>query len=133
MPLIDLDHVNIRTARLAEMTAFYGEVLGLEPGARPPFGFGGAWLYCGTRAAVHLVEVPEAPAGRQPRIEHFAFRAEGLAAFLARLRARRVAYRISIVPGVNLRQVNVLDPDGNHIEIAFGPEEKADLADYPGG
>ena len=133
MSLIDLDHVNIRTARLAEMTAFYADVLGLEPGERPPFAFDGAWLYCRARAAIHLVEVPEAPAGHQPRIEHFAFRAEGLAAFLDRLKARGVAYRISVVPGFGLRQVNVLDPDGNHIEIAFGAHEEADLADYAGG
>ena len=133
MSLIDLDHVNIRTTRLAEMTAFYSAALGLEPGERPPFAFDGAWLYCGPRAAIHLVEVPEAPAGHQPRIEHFAFRAEGLSDFLERLRARGVAYRISIVPGFGLRQVNIYDPDGNHIEVAFGAQEEAGLADYAGG
>ena len=42
-----------------------------------------------------------------------------------------MAYRISIVPGMNLRQVNIHDPDGNHIEIAFAAEEEADLSDYP--
>ena len=81
MPLIQLDHVNIRTARLAEMTAFYRDVLGLAPGNRPPFAFDGSWLYCGERAAVHLVEVPEPPEGRAPKIEHFAFQASGLTDF----------------------------------------------------
>ena len=79
-----LDHVNIRTANLAALRRFYSDVLGLKDGARPPFKFGGAWLYCGEQAAVHLVEVGQAPAGHQPRIEHFAFRAAGLADFLAR-------------------------------------------------
>jgi catechol 2,3-dioxygenase-like lactoylglutathione lyase family enzyme len=141
MALIDLDHVNIRTTRLAEMLRFYGRVLGLEEGPRPPFRVGGAWLYCGPRAAVHLVEVdetPEAPAeappgAPKPRIEHFAFQAEGLADFLERLKDYGVAYRISIVPGLEIRQVNILDPDGNHIEVAFAAGEQADLADYPGG
>lgn len=134
MALIDLDHVNIRTTRLADMTDFYQSVLGLENGERPPFrGFGGAWLYCGTRAAVHLVEVTEDPEAPKPRIEHFAFRAEGLTGFLDALKDRGVAYRISIVPGLELRQVNIHDPDGNHIEIAFGGAEQADLSDYPGG
>lgn len=118
-----LDHVNIRTARLTEMTVFYAEVLGLRPGARPPFKFDGAWLYCGERAAIHLVEVDRAPRAGEPRIEHFAFRAVGLADFLARLREMDVAYRITTVPGVNLRQVHVQDPDGNHIEVAFAAEE----------
>jgi len=128
-----LDHVNIRTARLAEMTSFYATVLGLKPGERPRFQFDGAWLYAPDgRAAVHLVGVAKAPAAGEPRIEHFAFRAQGLADFLAHLRSLDVAYRISIVPGLELRQVNIFDPDGNHIEVAFGAREDADLSDYPG-
>jgi catechol 2,3-dioxygenase-like lactoylglutathione lyase family enzyme len=113
------------------MTAFYTEILGLRPGARPPFRFPGAWLYCGERAAVHLVEVAKTPDAGEPRIEHFAMRAVDLSEFLTHLRERDVAYRISIVPGLELRQVNIHDPDGNHIEIAFGAEEEADLTDYP--
>ena len=35
MTLLALDHVNIRTARLAEMTRFYEEVMGLPKGPRP--------------------------------------------------------------------------------------------------
>ncbi len=133
MPLKTLDHVNLRTARLSEMTAFYSEVLGLRPGSRPPFAVGGAWLYTPDgRAALHLVEVPKTPEAGEPRIEHFAFRAELLANFLSHLRGLDVAYRISIVPGLILRQVNLLDPDGNHIEIAFAAEEEADLSDYHG-
>ena len=61
-----LDHVNIRTANLAVLRRFYNEVLGMKDGARPPFKFGGAWLYCGEQAAVHLVEVASPPAGQQP-------------------------------------------------------------------
>ncbi len=134
MALIELDHVNIRTTRLAEMARFYETVLELAPGARPPFRFDGAWLYCGDKAAVHLVEAPEAPDAPNPRIEHFAFRAAGLAGFLDRLKSEGVAYRISMVPDLGLRQVNIFDPDGNHIEIAFGPAEQADdLSDYAGG
>ena len=132
MALSSLDHVNIRTARLAELTGFYTKILGLDPGARPAFRFPGAWLYCDGRAAVHLVEVPEPPEKSAPRIEHFAFRAEGLSDFLAQLRAHRVAYRTAIVPGLEIRQIHIHDPDGNHIEIAFAPEEEADLSDCPG-
>ncbi len=132
MTLSALDHVNIRTARLSELTSFYTEVLGLAPGVRPGFRFPGAWLYCGERAAVHLIEVSEPPQEPDPRIEHFAFRAQGLADFLANLRANGVAYHTAVVPDVEIRQVHIRDPDGNHVEIAFGPEEQADLGDYPG-
>lgn len=132
MTLQQLDHVNIRTARLAEMTRFYAEVLQLRPGVRPPFRFHGAWLYCGDVAAVHLVEVETPPQAGEPRIEHFAFRAAGLAGFLARLREMDVAYRATVVPEVGIRQVHLYDPDGNHIEIAFAASEEADMSDYPG-
>ena len=133
MPLAALDHINIRTARLGVLTDFYARVLGLKPGKRPPFDSGGAWLYCGDRAAVHLVEVSDSPEVPAPRIEHFAFRAENLAEFLAQLREFDVAYKTNIVPDLEIRQVNIHDPDGNHIAIAFGREEEADLSDYPGG
>jgi catechol 2,3-dioxygenase-like lactoylglutathione lyase family enzyme len=132
MALSNLDHVTIQTARLAELTGFYAEVLGLDPGARPSFRFPGAWLYCDGRAAVHLIELQEAPNAGDPRIEHFAFRAEGLSDFLAQLRARGVAYSTAIVPDLEIRQVHIRDPDGNHVEIAFGAQEEADLSDYPG-
>jgi len=125
MSLHWLDHVNIRTARLAEMVRFYTRVLGLEEGERPPFPFGGSWLYCGEKAAVHLVETPSTPAGTGPRIEHFAFRASDLVDFLDRLGKHGVDYDITVVPGLELTQVNVRDPDGNHIEIAFEPHERA--------
>ena len=56
MAMFWLDHVNIRTARLDEMSKFYEDVLGLKRGKRPSFQFGGAWHYCGSNAIVHLVE-----------------------------------------------------------------------------
>src|SRR5690606_40480104 len=109
MPLARLDHVNLRTANLPAMVAFYTEVLGMTLGPRPPFAFGGAWLYCGqgnsSRPTVHLVEVARQPApDGELRLEHFAFAAEGLAGFLADLRRRDVGYRIGVVPGLGTIQ-----------------------------
>lgn len=116
-----LDHVNIRTANLAALSDFYANILGLPKGARPPFRFDGAWHYCGGRAVVHLVEVAKQPTGREPRLEHFALRAEagGLDAFIAQIKAAKVMYNVSEVPGTGITQVNVHDPDGNHIEVQF--------------
>ena len=119
-----LDHVNIRTGQIAAMKRFYIGVLGLEEGERPPFSFAGSWLYCGTRAVVHLVETEQTPAGVEPRIEHFAFRADGLSAFLAHLANENVSYRLGVVPGRALRQVHLTDPDGNHIEVAFAGDQQ---------
>lgn len=138
MPLARLDHVNLRTANLAAMEAFYVEALGMTPGPRPPFAFNGTWLYCDGQATVHLVEVPSvevlgqpAPAG-ELRLEHFAFAAAGLAEFLARLKQRGEPYRIGVVPGFGIVQVNVHDPDGNHIHVDFAPAEAASVPGEPG-
>lgn len=125
MPLAWLDHVNIRTVNLEAMTRFYADVLGLTLGPRPPFSFEGAWLYCGDKAAVHLVSKRDVSTA-ESSIDHFAFRATGLAEFVDRLKANDVPYRITVVPELELRQVRIADPDGNRIEVAFPPEESVD-------
>ncbi len=129
MTIVDLDHVNIRTANGATLVRFYQEVLGLEVGPRPPFSFDGTWLYCGSKAAIHLVEIDTPGArGGISGIEHFAFTAKGLDAFLDRLRGAEVAYDLRTVPEWGIRQVHLRDPDGNHVEVAFSPEEAAQAA-----
>lgn len=132
MTLSNFDHVNVRTANLDGLLHFYCEVLGLEKGPRPAFRFDGAWLRCGDRASLHLREVPSQPNTGEPRIEHFAFWATDLAEFVARLRRHQVAYTISVVPELGNKQVNIHDPDGNHVEIQFAAEEEADLSPFDG-
>ena len=123
MPLTTLDHVNVRTARLEEMVRFYEQALGMHAGERPPFPFGGAWLYVGTQPVVHLValDAPEQPG--DPQIEHVAFLATGLAEMTARLEAAGAPFERRVVPGVGNVQLFVRDPDGNRIEIQFDASE----------
>jgi len=123
MQIGTLDHVNLRTANLEAMVAWYGEVLGMPEGARPPFAFPGAWLYAGADPVVHLVGVDAPPGGKDPKIEHFALSATGLEAFLERLGRLGVDYQAVRVPGYRILQINLHDPDGNHIHIDFTPEE----------
>lgn len=132
MPLHKLDHVNLRTADLARLRDFYIEVLGMTDGARPDFGFGGAWLYCGEDPFVHLVEVSRQPAPEgELRLEHFAFSATGLADFLALLKGRGLDYRLAVIADFGIIQVNIHDPDGNHIHVDFAVAEAADVPDEP--
>lgn len=123
-----LDHVNIRTAQLEVMTAWYQDVLGLTSGARPDFPFGGAWLYAGASPIVHLVDTegPLSPVEETLQIEHAAFQARDYRAFVANLEASGVGYDLAKVPGMPIVQVNVFDPDGNHLHIDF------DAAEVPG-
>jgi catechol 2,3-dioxygenase-like lactoylglutathione lyase family enzyme len=120
MTLLGLDHVNLRTARVAELTAFYCDVLGLRVGPRPAFAFGGAWLYCGERAVVHLVEVETTPEpGAELRLQHFAFRGSDLAPLLQRLEQAGLTPRLGVLPDFGICQLNVVDPDGNHLHLDY--------------
>jgi catechol 2,3-dioxygenase-like lactoylglutathione lyase family enzyme len=116
-----LDHVNIRTSDLERAIAFYSEILGLKLGPRPDFGFPGAWLYSGEDAIVHLVGVadPPAPYRADQQLEHFALRGDDIDAFVALLEAKGVPYRPFDVPGTKITQINLDDPDGNHLHVDF--------------
>lgn len=120
-----LDHLNIRTGQLDKMIAWYCDILRLENGPRPPFPFPGAWLYAQDRAIVHLVDADPAPAdqGTDLKLEHGAFRASGYDAFLARLDAAGERFEVSKVPDMPIVQVNVWDPDGNHLHVDFDASE----------
>ncbi len=128
MKLGRLDHVNVRTRDLDKMAAWYQKVLGLSQGKRPSFSFPGAWLYIDDKPIIHLVGVDRSLPAQQDdlRLEHFAISATGLTAFLARLKADDVTYRLNKVPDFPIVQVNLWDPDGNHIHIDFPADEAAD-------
>ena len=53
------------------------------------------------------------------QLEHFAFSAVGLKDFLARLERENVPYDGRRVQGGGGVQINVRDPDGNHIHVDF--------------
>lgn len=125
MEIQAFDHVNVRTANLDAMVAWYGKILGIVPGPRAAFPFPGAWLYLGDQALIHLVGI-DAPPGADAadlRLEHFAFSASGLVDFIALLDREGVGYRLGITPGEaptgGIVQVNIADPDGNHIHVDF--------------
>lgn len=124
MQLGRLDHVNVRTSRVDAMTRWYESVLGMRAGERPNFPFPGAWLYIGDHPCVHLVGVTAEPTNADPKVEHFAFQASGLSSFLADLVRDFIPHETRKVPGLGIVQVNVWDPDGNHIHIDFAPHEE---------
>lgn len=123
-----LSHVNIRTTNLEEMRGWYVRVLGLKDGWRPPFSFPGVWLYAGEDPIVHLVGVERAPSAdaANVRLEHFALQGDDLAALRARLQAEGLASREARVPGTDLLQINIHDPDGNHIHVDFHVKGEGD-------
>jgi catechol 2,3-dioxygenase-like lactoylglutathione lyase family enzyme len=119
-----LDHVNVRTANLSRLVRFYAEVVGLQEGERPPLGFPGAWLYADGRPVIHLVGVEQQPEPEGAlRLEHFAFTATDLTAFLAKLERLGVEFRQSRQAGTGNVVVNLRDPDGNRLHVDFDASE----------
>jgi catechol 2,3-dioxygenase-like lactoylglutathione lyase family enzyme len=122
MNILGFDHCAIVTPDVAGTAAFYECVLGFAPGPRPQFAVRGAWLYQGHRALVHIIEGQ--PSGERAALEHVAFAATGLSAFVARLRQGDIPFELKRQPNpVDTWQLFVRDPNGVRIEIDFAATE----------
>ncbi len=117
-----LDHFNIRTRKLAETVRFYEDVLGLEKGARPNFAFPGAWMYSEGKPVVHLVDISATDEPQKPDsgvVHHVAFVSRGFAGMKQRLHSKGMDYEARQVPGGELWQIFVRDPNGVMIELNY--------------
>jgi catechol 2,3-dioxygenase-like lactoylglutathione lyase family enzyme len=133
-----LDHFNIRTRNLADTVHFYEDVLGLEKGPRPNFAFPGAWMYSEDKAVVHLVDISgtsEPQKADSGVVHHVAFASRGFDDMKQRLKAKDMQFEARQVPGGELWQIFVDDPNGVMIELnyeavkeggAAAPEERKD-------
>ena len=118
MPILNLDHVNIRTAELARTTAFFTDVLGLTVGWRPDFQFPGAWLYVGAKDLVHLVEVKRPGAASQgSALDHFAFAIDDYDAAVHALETAGIAFQALVSPEGDIRQLFVTELNGVTFEL----------------
>ena len=132
MSPLRLDHVTLTSACLDETVAFYGDILGLRPGRRPPLEANGvkvpgAWLYAdgGDYPIVHLID-RKPQDGSTGAFDHFAFRGAALLPFLDHLRAHAIAFKASPVADTADTQVHLFDPNGVKIELIFA--ERVDPA-----
>jgi len=125
MAITAMDHFTVTTDRLSQSIAFY-TALGLQVGPRPDFSVGGAWLYAGDRAILHLVEAASErmPAVRRGAIDHIAFRGDGLIAVSDWLEARGIGRTLLRTPRPFTQwQLFFLDPNGAEVEIDFDADE----------
>ncbi|MDE1936789.1 VOC family protein [Bradyrhizobium sp.] len=117
-----LDHFNIRTRKLADTVRFYEDVLGLEKGDRPNFAFPGAWMYSEGKAVVHLVDISPTEEAQKPDsgvVHHVAFVSRGFDAMKSRLKSKNMPFDARQVPGGDLWQIFVNDPNGVMIELNY--------------
>ena len=125
-----LDHVTIRTAKLAETVDFYREYFGLSIGWRPPFppSVPGVWLYAqgSDYPQLHVIETSE-DVGRGGMIDHIAFRGTGLVDYVEKLRAGGQAFEAKRIPAMPYTQVHISDPNGIILEMTFEEQVDQDL------
>jgi len=117
-----LDHFNVRTRKFPETVHFYSDVLGLEKGPRPNFTFPGAWMYSEGRPVVHLVDITPSSEAQKPDsgvVHHVAFVSRGFNAMKQRLKQKGVAFDTREVPGGDLWQIFITDPNGVMVELNY--------------
>jgi len=129
MSVTAVNHFTILTDDLPSTLAFYEEHLNLKPGARPPFTFPGAWLYAdagkGPDPILHIVAGVDKARLVKGVIDHMAFSGKGLAAAVAKLKAKQVQYDLRQLPGYGTWQLFFFDPNGARVEIDFDKSEAA--------
>ena len=125
MATTGMNHFTILTDDVPRTVRFYGDLLGLTDGPRPPLGFPGAWLYSGDSALVHVVGGRSRDELKAGVIDHMAFSATGLEAMLTALTARNVKHVCRQQTGTGIWQVFFHDPNGAKVELDFPPEESA--------
>ncbi|MFO1187039.1 MAG: VOC family protein [Alphaproteobacteria bacterium] len=118
MTVFGLDHVTIKTPRVAETRAFFVDVLGLEEGWRPDLASRGSWLYARGVPVLHLVEI-DAELPGDGALEHFSLAIADMDAMLARLEARGISYRHIHSANDLGRQAFFRDPNGVMIELTW--------------
>jgi catechol 2,3-dioxygenase-like lactoylglutathione lyase family enzyme len=137
MPLERLQHALIQTTDLAGTVRWWHEVLGLETGPHPDFGFPVEWLYLDGEDVLHLTEGGAAVSanrqtylGQQSQaetgtgvIDHLAFRASDLPGMVARLRRLGVEAKARRVNAQGLFQLFLFDPNGIKVELNFEAAE----------
>jgi catechol 2,3-dioxygenase-like lactoylglutathione lyase family enzyme len=117
-----LDHFNIRTRRLDDTVRFYEDILGLQNGDRPNFSFPGAWMYSEGRPVVHLVDISPTSEPQKPDsgvVHHVAFASRDFNGMKQRLQSKGMAFDTRQVPGGELWQIFVRDPNGVMIELNY--------------
>jgi len=143
LSITGVNHISRETCDVERLASFYREVLGLAQIPRPDFGFGGAWFQLpggGKSTTLHIIQrdpqKPSAAPGetlqdaadllgagcRAPerfirRGHHLALTVQDIEAAKRGLTAHGIGYAVNAVPGTQVVQLFVYDPDGNGIEI----------------
>lgn len=138
MRVTDINHVAIKTLDLDRTNWFYTEVLGMSFAPRPPLGFPGSWLKMG-ETMIHVFAGEGAfdakgnfsPGGAA--VDHISINAEDFDGFAALFDRHGLDWRENDIPGANIWQLFVKDPNDILIELNFNKSaEPAGTKGYRG-
>jgi 2-polyprenyl-6-methoxyphenol hydroxylase-like FAD-dependent oxidoreductase/catechol 2,3-dioxygenase-like lactoylglutathione lyase family enzyme len=145
LALVAANHVSRGTSNVSRLLHFYQKILGMSVmDDRPDFGFGGAWLLLPGGLPFHIIESdalkpkPVSSSGSDidimaagnaddgiimpperfiRRSEHIAFTVNDIEQAKEQLKAHSIPFAVNYVPGTNITQLFLYDPDGNGVEI----------------
>lgn len=127
MSVSAMNHFTILTDDLDATLSFYSDLLGLQPGDRPPFTFPGAWLYAQGSGDAILHVIGGRPSADLVKgvIDHMAFTAHDLPGAVQKVKARGLAYDLRRLPAYGTWQLFFMDPNGAKVELDFDASEPA--------
>ncbi|MGB7541105.1 MAG: VOC family protein [Burkholderiales bacterium] len=138
MPLSHIEHYLVAADDMEKTRDWYRDVLGMQEGWHPDFGFPVYWMYLGGQDVVHIGRNAKAASESQKiylgrasqntgagtgAVDHIAFRAKGLKETMAHLRRRKVEFNERRANGQALYQLFLYDPNGIKVELNFDAAE----------
>ena len=128
MEVDTIDHVNVETDDVDRSAKFYREVIGLKEGPRPDFDRPGFWMYAGDKPVVHIIKTAQnnkmLTGSKDASISHFALQIKNLKNARDHLDSLGIEYNILQVPGTEIGQLFLEDPEGVLIELINLPDGK---------
>ena len=138
MPLSHIEHYLVAAQDMERTRDWYRDVLGMQEGWHPDFGFPVYWMYldgkdvvhigrnassAGDNQKVYLGRLAQDTGGGTGAIDHIAFRARGLKETMAHLRRQGVSFSERRANGQALYQLFMYDPNGIKVELNFDAAE----------
>ena len=142
MPLTHIEHYLIAADDMDRTRDWYRDVLGMQEGWHPDFGFPVYWMYLDGVDVVHISQSAKKASDNQKAylgrtsqntgagtgaIDHIAFRAKGLRETMAQLRSGSIPFNERRANGQALYQLFMFDPNGIKIELNFDAAEAEGL------
>lgn len=123
MSVSGMNHFTLLTKDVEATEDFYGDLLGLKAGYRPPISRPGVWLYAGDYPILHVIDPVQMPAQAHGVLDHMAFTATGLKDVVAKLKRRGLKYELRQQGETGAWQLFFHDPNGAKVELDFVKEE----------